>query len=239
MIAATVAVPPVALAAAPARLLVRASSRAVIQVANTGSVPLDVRVSRAGLSLGREGSPTIGPQATPRGWLFVSRTRFRIRAHATSPLVVRAGALRAARPGDHATLLLLSAGRPGRRAIGVSLRIGVVVVLRARGAVARRLVLGSLRVERRRAVRVLRIGVANRGDLDEWLGGGRVQLTLRRAGRVVGHPPVVPRRLLARTRGVVVATVRGHPRGSYSLQVRLLRPRPHTAVLRRSYRVGL
>jgi hypothetical protein len=231
--------PPVALAAAPARLVLPASSRAVIRVANTGSAALDVRVSRAGLSLGWEGRPAVGPQAAPAGWLFVSRTRFRVRPHAAVALTVRAGALRAARPGDHATLLLLSGSRPGRRAIGVALRIGVVVVLRARGRVTQRLELGSVRVERRARRRVLRIGVANRGDLDEWLGQGRLRLTLRRAGRVVAQPVVAPRRLLARSRGVVLANVRGPLRGRCRLEVRLLHPRPRARASRRTYEVVL
>jgi hypothetical protein len=154
-------------------------------------------------------------------------------------LTVRAGALRGARPGDHATLLLLSALRPGRRAIGVAVRVGVVVVLRARGPVARRLSLGSVRVQRVGGRHVLRIGIVNRGDLDEWIGRDRLQLTLRRAGRVVGRPVSLPRRLLARSRGVVLASVRGHPRGRCALEVRLARPRPRSPAVRRRYKVML
>jgi hypothetical protein len=240
VIATPVAVPPpLALAAAPARLVVQASSRAVIRVANTGGVPLEVRVSRAGLALGVEGRPAVGARAAPAGWLFVSRTRFRIRAHAAVALTVRAGALRGARPGDHATLLLLSALRSGRRAIGVAVRVGVVVVLRARGAVARRLTLGTVRVERRGRRRVLRIGIVNRGDLDEWIGRERLRLTLRRSGRVVGRPVFLPRRLLARTRGVVLAAVGGRPRGRCRLELRLARPRPRSPAVRRMYEVML
>jgi hypothetical protein len=240
VIATPVAVPPpVALAAAPARLVVPASSRAVIRVANTGSAPLDVRVSRAGLSLGVEGRPAVGPRAAPAGWLFVSRTRFRIRGHTSIAVAVRAGALRGVRPGDHATLLLLSALRPGRRAISVALRVGVVVVVRARGRTARRLALGSAQVARQGHQRRLRIGVVNRGELDEWIGRDRVQLTLWRAGRVVGRPVPLARRLLARSRGVVVATLRDRLRGRYVLEVRLLRPRAGRAAARRLYRLVL
>jgi hypothetical protein len=240
VIAAPTAVPPpVALAAAPARLVLPASSRAVIRVANTGNLPLDVRVSRAGLSLGTEGRPAVGPRAAPAGWLFVSRTRFRIRGHTAVAVALRAGALRGARAGDHATLLLLSAVRPGRHTVAVALRVGVVVVLRAQGRVARRLELGAARVERRGGRRVLRLGVVNRGDLDEWFGRDRVRLTLRRAGRVVGRPAVLPRRLLARSRGVVVATLGGGLRGRYLLEVRFLRPRPGTPLVHRFYRIVL
>ena len=240
MIATPVAVPPpMALAAAPARLIVPASSRAVIRVANTGGVPLDVRVSRAGLTLGVEGRPAVGARAAPARWLFVSRTSFRIRAHTAVALTVRAGALQGARPGDHATLLLLSALRPGRRAIGVAVRVGVVVVLRARGAVARRLSLGSVRVEHHAGRRVLRIGIVNRGDLDEWIGRERLRLTLRRAGHVVGRPLPLPRRLLARSHGVVLASVRRQLRGRCQLEVRLARPRPRSPALRRRYTVLL
>lgn len=240
MIATPVAVPPpVALAAAPARLIVPASSRAVIRVANTGSAPLDVRVSRAGLSLGNEGRPAVGQRAAPPGWLFVSRTRFRIRGHTAVAVALRAGALRGVRPGDHATLLLLSAVRPGRRAISVALRVGVVVVLRARGRVAQRLALGAVRVARNGHRRVLRIGVVNRGDLDEWIGRDRVRLSLWRAGRLVARPAPLARRLLARSRGVVVAPLSRRLHGRYVLEVRFLRPRPGSPAVRRLYRLLL
>ena len=239
MIAATVAAPPVALAAAPARLVVPASSRGVISVANTGSAPLDVQVSRAGLSLGADGRPTVTPTASPAGWLLVSRTRLRIHAHAAVALQVRAGALRGARPGDHATLLLLSAVRPGRRAVGVAVRVGVVVVLRARGPIRRRLSLGPVHVRRRGGRTFLRIGVVNRGDLDELIAAGRVRLTLRRGGRVVARPAIVPRRLLARSRGVLVASLRTLRHGRCRLEVRLARPRPRGPDIRRVYRLDL
>jgi hypothetical protein len=239
VIAAPVPVPPVSLAAAPARLVLPASSRGVIRVANTGGAPLVVQVSRAGLSLGREGHPAVGPRAAPPAWLFVSRTHFRIEPHAAVALALRAGALRAARPGDHATLLLLSAARPGRRSVGVAVRVGVVVVLRARGAVVRRLALGRVGVSRRSGGRVLRVGIANRGDLDEWIGGRRVRLTLWQAGRVVARPATVPRRLLARSDGVVVARVRGNVRGRCRLEAVLARPRPGKVAVRRVYAVGL
>jgi len=236
VIATPVAVPPpVALAAAPARLVVPASSRAVIHVANTGSAPLDVRVSRAGLSLGVEGRPAVAARAAPAGWLFVSRTRFRIRGHAAVAIALRAGALRGVRPGDHATLLLLSAVRPGRHAVAVALRVGVVVVVRARGSTTRRLALGRTQVVREGRRRVLRVGVVNRGELDEWIGRDRVQLTLWRAGRVVARPAPLARRLLARSRGVVIAGVHPRLRGRYVLEVRLRRPRPGALTARRLY----
>jgi hypothetical protein len=229
--------PPVALAAAPARLVLPASTRSVIRLANTSGAPLDVRVSRAGLTLGREGHPAIGPRAAPASWLFVSRTRLRIRAHAAAALTVRAGNLRQARPGDHSTLLLLSATRPGRRAIGVALRVGVVVVLRAPGPVRQRLSLGSVHLDRRGRRAILRIGIVNRGDLDEWIGGRRVLLRLRRAGRVVARPAIMPRRLLARSSGVLVASTSAQLRGRFQLEVRLARPRPRSPAARRVYRV--
>jgi len=231
--------PPAALAAAPARLVLPASQRGLIRVANTGGAPLEVRVTRAGLTLGREGRPAIAATAAPAGWLLVSRTRFRIRAHRAVRLVVRAGPLRSARPGDHSTLLLLSAQRPSRGGVRVALRVGVVVVLRARGRIEQQLSLGSAHLRRRGNRAVLRIGIVNRGNLDEWIGGSRVQLTLRRAGHVLARPAIVPRRLLARSSGVLLAAVRLRGRGPYRLEARLLRPRPRSPAVRRVYRIVL
>ena len=86
---------------------------------------------------------------------------------------------------------------------------------------------------------MLRIGVVNRGDLDEWIGRDRVRLSLWRAGRVVARPAPLARRLLARSRGVVVAPLRGGLRGRYVLEVRFLRPRPGTACRSPAYRLLL
>ena len=143
------------------------------------------------------------------------------------------------RPGDHATLLLLSAVRPGRHAITVALRseswswCGHAAALRDGSGSA---LPGS---RGKGAGAQLRIGVVNRGDLDEWIGRDRVRLTLRRAGRVVARPAPLARRLLARSRGVVVAPLRGGLRGRYVLEVGLLRPRPSSPVVRRRYIVLL
>jgi hypothetical protein len=114
-----------------------------------------------------------------------------------------------------------------------------VVVVRARGRVARRLALGSAHIARQGHRRVLRIGVVNRGDLDEWIGRDRVRLSLWRSGRVVARPTLLARRLLARSRGVMVAPLRSRLRGRYVLEVRFLRPRPGTTVARRTYRLLL
>jgi hypothetical protein len=114
-----------------------------------------------------------------------------------------------------------------------------VVVLRARGRVAQRLALGAVRVARNGHRRVLRIGVVNRGDLDEWIGRDRVRLSLWRAGRLVARPAPLARRLLARSRGVVVAPLSRRLHGRYVLEVRFLRPRPRSPAVRRLYRILL
>jgi hypothetical protein len=76
-----------------------------------------------------------------------------------------------------------------------------VVVVRVPGRIVRRVALGGLSVLRRGRARVLRLTVANPGDVDEWLSRSQLSIRLDRRGRTVAVLRGRSRRLLARSRG--------------------------------------
>ena len=103
----------------------------------------------------------------------------------------------------------------------------------------RRLTVGGLRFERHRRAVFFEVSVANRGSVDEWLARRRVEVRLVRRGRVLARLHAEPRRVLARTRGLVEARYAGRLRGRLNAVVELARPRLGVTVLRRTFRVRL
>jgi hypothetical protein len=75
--------------------------------------------------------------------------------------------------------------------------------------------------------------------VDEWLARRRLELRLVGRGRVLAHLHGEPRRLLARTRGLVEARYAGRIRGRLKVVVALVAPRPGVSVLRRTFRIRL
>ena len=120
---------------------------------------------------------------------------------------------RGVRPGDHASALLLASGIAGPPAVRVRMRIGVVVVVRVPGRVRRSLALGRPLVVRRARARILRATVENRGNVDEWVGRGRLVVKLVRRGHVVAVLRAGGRRLLARSKGIVELRLPARVRG--------------------------
>jgi hypothetical protein len=95
--------------------------------------------------------------------------------------------------------VLLTARSAGGAGIGVRVRIGLTVEVRAPGKVVRRLELGALRVRGR----TLALLVANRGNVAERLARGAIVVRVYRRGRLVRALPPRPRDLLPYSRGVV------------------------------------
>jgi hypothetical protein len=231
----------VAIAAWPARVVVVAPGRATIHVDNPGSDPavLDVAPSRYALDL--RGRPRVGGAGgnATKGWLTVGPAHVAVGAGATAELTVNVVRPRAARPGDHAFVVLLTTRLPSHRTVLARLRIGVVVVVRVPGVVVRRLALGALRVRRRGRRVLFELPVANRGNLDEWVARRRLEIRLVRRGRIVARLQAEPRRLLALSRGIVQASYAGRLHGRLNAVVVLMTPRPGVAMLRRTFRLRL
>jgi hypothetical protein len=128
---------------------------------------------------------------------------------------------RQASSGDHHALVLLSTLVPARAHLAVRTRIGVVVLVRVPGRMARRLVVGSVRVAGPRRARLLLVTVRNRGNVAERLLPDEVTVTLRRGRRVAAVARALARDLLPHTRGVLVAPLRRGLRGRFLAVVRI------------------
>lgn len=231
----------VAIAAWPARVVVIAPGRATIHVDNPGRDPAVLDVAPSSYALDLRGRPRVGGAGrnATKGWLVVGPAHLAVGAGATARLTVNAVRPRAARPGDHAFVVLLTTRLPSRRKVLARLRIGVVIVVRVPGVVVRRLTLGKLHVRRRGRRVLFELPVANGGNLDEWVARRRLEIRLVRQGRVVARLQAEPRRLLALSRGLVEASYAGRLRGRVNAVVELMTPRPGVAMLRRTFRLRL
>jgi hypothetical protein len=236
---ASSAPPPVSLAASPARVTLVGSGREAIRVTNSGSKAVEVEITRAGFALDLRGRPRIVPRRRldATSWLDVRPRTLSLGPRTTGSLTVSSLVPRGARAGDHGALIVLTT-RPIRGArVAVRMRLGVVVVVRAPGALRHQLELRRLRVRRLRAARLLELYVANRGNVTEVLPRGRVTVTLRRSGRILAHLHPAPRELLPRTTGIVAARYAGRARGPATALVEVS-PEPGRT-LRRTYHLRL
>lgn len=230
--------PPVGLTATPARVDLDGAGRETIRVRNTGTSRVVVDVTRAGFALDLRGRPRIVPAGARRSaarWLTFRPRTLALAPGAIGTVTVLARPPRAAEPGDHDALLLLTTRRQPRGGVAVRMRMGVTVVVRAPGTVVRRLELRGLRVEGRGRARAIQLVVANRGNVTESL--TRVTLSLSLVGRKTTRLVAVPRSLRPGTRGVVSFRYPSRVAGAASLRVELTTGSGRT--LRRSYRLRL
>ncbi len=227
--------PPVSLTASPSRVELAAGGSETIELLNTGSVALDVRAVAEGISLDLSGRPTLRPRATRNaaGWLVAAPRSVRVAAGARAQVRVRVTVPPRAEPGDHHAALLFTTQPVGRAGVGVRMRIGVRVVVRAPGTVVRRLRVASLRVRRTTRPRALVVTLANGGNVTEELPRGRAVVTVLQRGRVMARLRLPRRELLPATRGVVSVPYAAGLRGAVVARAEV-RDGP-----RRSFRVRL
>jgi hypothetical protein len=239
---ASAARPPVALSASPTRLTLLGATRQAIRVVNAGTGPVVVDVAPAGFGIGMRGQPRIvarGADArSAAAWLVIRPKRVVLPAGGSASVSVASSPPPRAAPGDHAALVLLTTrARPG--GIGVRMRIGVAIVLRIPGTIVHRLELRSLRVATAGPARVLRLVVANSGNVIESLAPGRLEVTLLARNGPVARLRPRARELLPRTTGSFDLRCPAGLHGWVMVRVALTSARDGRATLRRSFRVRL
>jgi hypothetical protein len=195
------------------------SGRVVVRVTNSGSKPVVVDASRAGFALSLRGRPRIVRAAGARSaarWLEVQPKRLALPARTSASLVVSAKVPPKAEPGDHDALVLLTTRPVARAGVAVRVRLGVMVVVRAPGAVVRRLELRRLRVVRRRASRLLDLTVANRGNVTETVRAVRLTIARDRSRQTL---VAASREFRPRTRGILEFRLHRRIRGTVRARV--------------------
>jgi hypothetical protein len=203
--------PPVALIASPAHVALAGAAKAPLSVTNSGADPLVVDVARAGFALDLRGRPRVA--ARRPSWLAIAPRQLALAPGATATLTVSSRVPSGAEPGDHSELVLLTTRSPTARGLPVRVRLGVVVVVRAPGKVARRVAVVRIRVRRAGRARVLGLLLANRGNVTETVGGSCALVWLHRRGRILARLGTPERRILPHTSGLVELTYRGRARG--------------------------
>jgi hypothetical protein len=228
-----------ALTASPTHLTVVGRARHAIRIANPGATVVVVDASPAGFTLGPRGRPHVLGGASARrvaSWLRVRPNRIALMPGAVADLVLASAPSRAATPGDHAALVLLTTRAPPGVAVPVRLRVGITVVVRVPGRIVHRLALRSLRVVAAAGRPVLRVIVANRGNVVEWLRRGRIEIELLAGRRRVAELRSWALEVLPGSTAIFELPYRGSARGRLTALVVLAGPRE---TLRRSFRVRL
>jgi hypothetical protein len=225
---------PLALTAAPARVLLIGTESAEVRVRNTGTQRVTVDVRLAGYTVDLRGRPHIVRRGarSAAAWLRLRPARLTLGPHATGRVHVSARVPRHAAPGDHDALVLLSSRPLADGRVSVRVRLGVVAVVRAPGPVVRRLHLGRLRVRRR----VLELVVMNSGNVSERL--LHVHATFSRSGRRIATVGAGARELRPHTRGLLEFRLRPSPSGLVTVRV-VVSAEPGRPTLRRTYRIRL
>lgn len=232
---------PVALTAAPARLVLLGSGGAIVRLRNAGARRVAVDVAAAGFALDLDGRPRIAGRHSARSaasWLTLRPARLVLGPRSTARLLVSARVPPHAAPGDHDALALLTARPLGGAEVAVRLRLGVVVVVRAPGTVVRRLELGRLRVKRRGATSVLELSVVNAGNVTERLLRTHAALTRLSTGQGVASVAAAARELRPRTRGLLEFRLPARAHGRVAARV-VIPAEQGRRVIRRTYRIRI
>jgi hypothetical protein len=205
----------IALTVSPARVELTAGGTQLVRVTNAGSAPAVLDVTPSGFALTLRGQPRI--VKSPAAWLSFTPRRLVVGARSSATLTVRSRSLRLS-PGDHPALLLLTQHPVIRGGLAVRTRIGVVVSLRVPGKVVHRLLVGGARV----SGRVVRVSLANRGNVTELLRPAQLTVTLWLGGRLLARFHPASRELLPGSNAVLQFRYAGKLHGPATLRAQIL-----------------
>jgi hypothetical protein len=233
--------PPVAISASPSRVELTGAEQAFVRVTNRGASRVVLDVAQAGFALDLRGRPrVVARRSSPRsaaGWLAFRPRRLAVKPGASGSVAVASRIPPRAEPGDHDALVLFTTQRRAGDGLAVRIRMGVVVVVRAPGAVVRRVQARRLRLVRRGRLRTLELMLVNGGNVTESFARSREIVSLERGGRRLLRLHGVPRELRPHTRGVLEFRYRGQLSGSFIARVDV--SSDSGQLIRRGFRIRL
>lgn len=217
--------PALSISASPFSLHLQGAATGSIHVTNPGARAVSVVVATGDLAVSQTGKVSVDPKKKPklsaRAWLQVTPARLRLAPGASADVAVATHPPRTASPGDHYALVLLTTVPPTGAEVGVSTRLGVSVVDTVAGWKARPLAIAAPKVLVHGKTRVLRVRIANPGDVIQRLARGGISIVVMRGGRRVARLSSAPRVLLPHGSAVVALAYPGRLHGKrYVLVVR-------------------
>ncbi len=207
--AGATAAPQINVAVNPGTLLLDRADRETLVVTNAGDVASTIDVGVGNYSIAEDGSVQVDPRLEPsrsaKRWLTVSPSVLNLGPRQSAVVTVTSKAPHIAAPGDHHALVLLTGRASGQTAgaVQVRARVGVGTLVRVPGELRRHLQVHRLSVHRAGSAKVVRLGVTNKGNVNERLARGQARVVLRRNGRVIARLTTRTRSLLPGTSGVI------------------------------------
>jgi hypothetical protein len=218
--AAAAAAPQINVSVNPGTLSFPGAGQQRLTVTNAGDVASTIDVGVGNYSITPEGRVQIDPRLEPARsamrWLTVSPARLSLDPRESQVVTVTAKPPHIAAPGDHHALVLLTGVADGARGdVQVRARVGVGTLVRIPGQLRRYFQVHNLRVHRSGPLKVFRLGVTNKGNVNERLNRGQVSVTLYRNGRRVLKVTSRTRSLLPGTSGIISMPYTGSLTGTF------------------------
>ena len=191
------------LSVTPTQLILVGASKGTFTVRNPSKSPISLQAKVGNYIIKPNGrvvvDPKLPPKRSAKRWLTISPKHFTVKANGKFELRVHSHPGRKAGPGDHHALVLFVSATKGKGNVLVRTRIGVGVLVRVKGKIKRRLVVGGLSAQRKHKLRVV---IVNRGNINERLLKHRVSVVLKRGSRSVQKLWAPARQILPHSRTV-------------------------------------
>lgn len=209
--------PALSISASPFSLHLNGAATGSIHVTNPGTRTVVVAVSTGDLAVSTAGTVSVDPKHKPklsaRSWLSVSPRQLELAPGASADVTVDAHPPANATRGDHYALVLLTSVPPHGVEVGVSTRIGVSVVDTLAGGKAPPPSIHAPKVIAHGKKRMLRLQIANRGDVVERFARGQISVQVERGARTVTRLVGPGRVLLPHSTGLITLAYPAKLRG--------------------------
>jgi hypothetical protein len=215
--------PLTALAVDPTQLVLVGAAKGQFTLRNPSSNPLKLNATIGNYVIKPNGvfvvNPKLPPARSAKRWVSISPKQFTIKPRGNFILKVRSHPGRKAGPGDHHALVLFTTTPSGKGKVLVRTRIGVAVLVRVKGKIKRRVLIGGLSAVRSK--HQLRLILANRGNINERLLRHTVSVALKQGSRTVQTLWAPPRDILPHSRSIYGLPYRRALKGTYSAIVKV------------------